>query len=405
MSARQLRVAFVHPTLGLGGAERLVVDAALELTARGHAVAIHVATHDRAHAFPETVDGRLDVRVHGAFLPTRIAGRLEAACTSARVLWVAAALARIGEPYDVVLADVVPYALPLLRALRASGRASRHSRLVYYCHYPDQLLAPPRRGPYAAYRAPLDRLEVPSMNAADLILVNSRFTARALERLGGAASDVLYPGVDVATHARVPDLRGDERTVLALGRFDRRKNLHLLVDAFAALRERSPASFARASLVVAGALDPRQPEDARVATALEDHARRRRIADKVTLCASPREEERLALLARSLCVAHAAIDEHFGFVPVEAMAAGRPVVAVASGGPLETVRDGETGFLRPPTPEAFADALATLLDDPARARTLGRAARRHAAAHFSRSAFGDALESMVLRVTEGGRAF
>ncbi len=35
---RPLAVAFIHPDLGLGGAERLVVDAALELSARGHAV-------------------------------------------------------------------------------------------------------------------------------------------------------------------------------------------------------------------------------------------------------------------------------------------------------------------------------------------------------------------------------
>jgi alpha-1,3/alpha-1,6-mannosyltransferase len=396
-----LRVAFVHPNLGLGGAERLVVDAALELTARGHTATLLVATHDPAHAFPETIDGQLDVRVHGAFLPVRIAGRGEAMCTTARVLWVAAALARDRAPYDAVIADVVPYALPLLHGLRSATLLPRRTRLIYYCHYPDQLLAPPRRGPYAAYRAPLDRLEVPSMRAADLVLVNSRFTAHALAQLGGPANEVLHPGVDVATHARVPDLRGDERTILALGRFDQRKNVPLLLDAFAALRERSPVAFARAALVVAGALDPRQPEDVRVAAAIEQHARLRGIADKVTLCASPREAERLALLASSLCVAHAATDEHFGIVPVEAMAAGRPVVAVAAGGPLETVRDGVTGFLRPPTPEAFADALARLLDDPVQARAMGHAARSHAAAHFSRRAFGDALEAALLRVTDG----
>lgn len=404
MSARRLRVAFVRPNLGLGGSERLVVDAALELTARGHTVAILVAAHDRAHAFPETLDGRLDVRVHGAFLPARIANRVEASCTAVRVLWVATALAHARESYDVVVADLVPWALPLLRALRRTAVPARRPRLVYYCHYPDQLLAPPRRGPYAAYRAPLDRLEVPGMRAADLVLANSAFTARALARLGGAAHDVLHPGVDVATHERVPDLRGDEHVVLAFGRFDRRKNLPLLLDAFAALRERSPAAFARAALVVAGALDRRQPADPRVAAELEEQARRRGIADKLTLCPSPSEHERLTLLARSLCVAHPALDEHFGIVPIEAMAAGRPVVGVASGGLLETVRDGATGLLCTPTRDAFAGALATLLDDPERARAMGRAARSHAAMHFSRRAFGDALEAALLRVTDRERA-
>jgi alpha-1,3/alpha-1,6-mannosyltransferase len=401
VTERPLRVAFLHPVLGIGGAERLVVDAALELAARGHAATIYTAAHDPAHAFPETRDGRLDVRVHGAFLPARVAGKLQAACTTARVAGLALAATLAREEYDVIVADVVPHALAVLRPLRAIHALPERTRLVYYCHYPDRLLAPSRGGPYRAYRAPLDALELRAMRAADLLLVNSRFTARAVARLGGPAGDVLYPGVDVATHARVPDLRGDESTVLALGRFDERKNLPLLIDALAALRERSPEAFARASLVIAGAQS--LPEDARVAVALQEQARRLGVADKVTIIGSPSEDERRALLARCLCLVHAAPDEHFGIAPVEAMAAGRPVVAVADGGTLETVLDGQTGFLCAPTAPAFADALALLLDDPARAIALGRAARAHAATCFSRARFGDALEAKLQCLTEGAR--
>ena len=400
---QRLRVAFVHPDLGLGGAERLVVDAALELQARGHGVAIFTATHHRAHTFADTLDGRIDVRERGALLPARVAGRAQALCTATRVAWLAAALASAREAYDVVFADVVPFALPLLRAARAAGVLPGRPQLVYYCHYPDQLLAPARRGAYRAYRAPLDALEVRAMRAADLVLVNSRFTGEALARLGGPACESLHPGVDVAAHARVPDLRGDECTVLALGRFDERKNLPLLIDALAILRDCAPAAFARTTLVFAGALDPGRAEDGRLVRALEQQAMQLGLADKVALRVLPREDERLDLLARSLCLAHAAPDEHFGIALIEAMAAGRPVVAVAAGGPLETVRDGETGLLCAPTPEAFAEALATLLGDPARAVAMGRAARTHAAAHFSRQAFGDALEKALLRATDGAQ--
>ncbi|HEX2658347.1 MAG TPA: glycosyltransferase, partial [Polyangia bacterium] len=355
MTARPLRIAFLHPELGLGGAERLVVDAALELQARGHAVTIFTATHDRDRAFPETTDGSLQVRVHGARLPTRVAGRLQIACTIARVAWAAGALALAGDAFDVVVADLIPYGLPLLRGLRAAGLGSS-TKLVYYCHYPDQLLAPPRAGLYRLYRKPFDALEVPAMRAADRVICNSHFTARALAGLGGGDAAVVYPGVDIQKHAAVPELRGDETTVLVLGRFDRRKNVPLALDAVARLRATAPAAFARVRLVVAGGLDPRQPEDAAVAAALTEQARRLGIADKVTLRASPSERERLDLLASSLCVLHAAIDEHFGLVPVEAMSAARPVVAVANAGPLETIVDGTTGFLRQPNPDAFAGA-------------------------------------------------
>lgn len=399
MNPRPLRIAFLHPELGLGGAERLVVDAAIELQQRGHAVTIFTATHDRTRAFPETTDGRLDVRVHGSRLPTRLRGRMQVACTIARVAWAAGALGLGRDAFDVVVADVIPYGLPLLRGLRAAGIAAS-TKLVYYCHYPDQLLAPRRAGIYRLYRAPFDALEVPAMRTADRVVCNSQFTARALAGLGGGDAAVVYPGVDIEKHAAVPELRGDEAMVLVLGRFDRRKNVPLAVAAVAHLRTMAPDAFARVSLVVAGGLDPRQPEDAAVAAELMVEARRLNIEDKVTLRASPSESERLDLLARSLCVVHAAIDEHFGLVPVEAMSAARPVVAVANAGPLETIIDGKTGFLREPTPQAFAGALATLLTDPARATQLGRAARVHAAARFSRRAFGAALEAELRRVVD-----
>jgi hypothetical protein len=62
---------------------------------------------------------------------------------------------------------------------------------------------------------------------------------------------------------------------------------------------------------------------------------------------------------------------------LEAMYAGTPVLAVNSGGPMETVIDGTTGFLREPTPEAFGEALLELVKDPKKATTMGRAGRTH----------------------------
>ena len=54
-------------------------------------------------------------------------------------------------------------------------------------------------------------------------------------------------------------------------------------------------------------------------------------------------------------------EEDFGIVPVEAQACGRPVVALARGGALETVTDGETGVLfAEPTADSLADALRRL---------------------------------------------
>lgn len=396
--ARRLRIGFIHPVLGLGGAERLVVDAALELRARGHDAAILTAEWTPARAFPETRDGRVEVRVRGGFLPATIAGRLQAPCAIARQWWLAGTA--MAEGHDVLIADIAPYALPWLRVLRALARRGGPApKLVYYCHYPDQLLAPVRRGWYRAYRWPLDVVEGPAMRAADRVLVNSAFTARAVARLGVTDSEILRPGVALEPYAAVPDASGNESTWLVVGRFDPRKNQALAVAAFARLRTLAPEVFDRTSLVLAGGLDESRREDRDTAAAVRQAIVAHGLTDKVTLQLSPSDDQRMALLRDCLAVVHPMPDEHFGIVPVEAMAAGRPIVAVANAGPLETVIDGETGYLCAPTADAFAAAMARLGRDAGLRARLGSAGRARAT-QFSRRAFGDALEAILCRLVD-----
>lgn len=112
---------------------------------------------------------------------------------------------------------------------------------------------------------------------------------------------------------------------------------------------------------------------------------------------SPRtpHRQRTLLLAACVAVIYTPQNEHFGIVPLEAMAARRPVVACNNGGPLESVVDGTTGLLCEPTPAAFAAAYARLLQ-PGAAEAMAEAARRHVEGKFSRGAFGVQLEAHVL---------
>jgi starch synthase len=73
--------------------------------------------------------------------------------------------------------------------------------------------------------------------------------------------------------------------------------------------------------------------------------------------------------------------EPFGIVNLEAMAAGKAVIATDVGGVAEVVRAGETGLLVAPqdNPAALAAACMDLLADPARTAALGAAGRREAA--------------------------
>src|SRR5262249_12863543 len=149
--------------------------------------------------------------------------------------------------------DLVAHVLPLLRRRRRTS-------IVYYCHFPDRLLAPRGGRLYARYRLPIERLEEHGLAAADRVLVNSRYTAarlyEAFRRLSGLALDVLNRGADLgAPPARdVPPAP----VILAVGRFDPAKTLTPAGETLAELRARTPAAaFEPLRLVIAGSYDPR----------------------------------------------------------------------------------------------------------------------------------------------------
>ena len=70
--------------------------------------------------------------------------------------------------------------------------------------------------------------------------------------------------------------------------------------------------------------------------------------DYVVFLKSISNDQRLLLLENTDILLYTPENEHFGIVPVEAMHMGCIVIACNSGGPLESVADGETGYLLPP---------------------------------------------------------
>ncbi len=390
---RPLRVAILHPDLGLGGAERLVVDAALELQRRGHRVTIFAGSHDPARAFDETVNGTLDVRVCGSGIPLHAAGRFRVLAAIAKMAAGAVAILRDPDRPDVVLCDVVPHVIPLFRVVR------RELPVVFYCHFPDRLLTPPRQGLYRWYRWPIDALESAGTARASAVLVNSRYTAtmfaRAYPRMA-AAPTVVYPGVDTDRWTpRQAPLTG-RTTIVTVARFERSKNVALAIAAFAHLRSLIPAEvFAPLRLAIAGGFDARIADCVETLAELQRRAQASGLSAQIDFRPSCPEQELRALVADALAVVYTPEHEHFGYVPLEAMASGRPVVAAQSGGPCETVIAHATGFLVPPTTDAFAEALARLAADPALADRMGVAGRAHVVARFSRASFGTQLDAAL----------
>lgn len=109
---------------------------------------------------------------------------------------------------------------------------------------------------------------------------------------------------------------------------------------------------------------------------LEALAEQLGLGDRIRFVGAVSREEMIALYAHASAVFFGPLDEDYGYVTLEAMLSAKPVITCRdSGGPLEFVRDGETGFVTEPTPEAIAEALEAVMADGARARTMGRNGR------------------------------
>ena len=111
-------------------------------------------------------------------------------------------------------------------------------------------------------------------------------------------------------------------------------------------------------------------------------------------------DEEVRQLYRRCALAILPGEEDFGIVPLEAQACGRPVVALARGGALETVIPGETGVL---VDELSAEAFASAIADVA-ARPFDRSAIRAHAQRFGRERFGDEIETLVADTARTGHA-
>ena len=161
------------------------------------------------------------------------------------------------------------------------------------------------------------------------------------------------------------------RRLLTVGRLVERKGVD---DAIRAL-----AHVPDTELLVAGGPARELLDDDPEAQRLRRVALRAGVADRVVLLGRVSREDMPALLRSADAVVATPWYEPFGIAPIEAMACGRPVVASAVGGMLDSVLDGVTGALVPARdPRLLGERLRGLLDDPQQCSRLGAAGARRA---------------------------
>ncbi|KAG7196094.1 Alpha-1,3-mannosyltransferase-like protein [Scheffersomyces spartinae] len=391
-TSNEVSIAFIHPDLGIGGAERLVVDAAMGLQDLGNHVDIYTSHCDLSHCFEEVSQGTLKVHVYGDWLPTHLMKKFHIFCAIARQLYLMFKLwitGRINQ-YDYFIVDQLSICVPFLKVL-----VTNQLKVLFYCHFPDQLLTKRETWIKSMYRKPFDGIEEYTTGMSDRIVVNSNFTRgmfhNTFKNLKSVDPGVIYPCVDV-NQVNTQDEESDkelttffkgEKFFLSVNRFERKKNIELAIKLFAKFKRFVP-STKKPKLVIAGGYDARVLENVTYLNELENLCHSLKLTSftirgkliilppstDVLFLPSIKTSLKKLLMKNAEMLLYTPSFEHFGIVPVESMLFRTPVLGVNNGGPLESIvsYEGEnldcaTGFVRPPIENEWSTLMVKYFQD------------------------------------------
>jgi len=277
--------------------------------------------------------------------------------------------------------------------------------VICYCHTPLKVIHDPfvrrkylkenprMKAPFFFFSEIFKFFDRIAWRYYDYVLCNSdEVRGRILKaRLAPAEKvEVLRPGLDV--DYMLPSWKYDKYFVV-VGRIKWWKNIELAIEAFREFKRRYP-EFAEFKLFITGQVELGSEEYFLMLSTIAGDA------DDVIFQRDPTESELMEAYRSSYCLLFPSLNEDWGMTPLEAMGAGKPVIAVNQGGPKESIVDGETGYLVAPEPSAFAEAMARLAGDPELTQRLGESAashvRRYDWSHFVRG-FDSCLESLAAK--------
>jgi rhamnosyl/mannosyltransferase len=284
--------------------------------------------------------------------------------------------------------DLVHYHLPNPLAVTSHVVAGSDAPPLVATYHSDVVR---QQTAFRAYRPLLERF----LDSLDAVVVTSPAMLEHSELIRTRAEKctVIPLSVDLdrfGGEAPSVDLPVDDRpTLLFVGRLTYYKGVDRLIDAVA-------LADVDATLLLVGDGDQRE--------SLERRARERGVADRIRFLGRADERTLHACYdaADVFVLPSVAESEAFGIVQLEAMAYGTPVVNIdlPTGVPWVS-RHGETGLTVPPDdPEALADAITALLEDPERRAAYGEAARQRVEAEFSRERMIERTEELYDRLQD-----
>jgi glycosyltransferase involved in cell wall biosynthesis len=350
-----MRILFLSTSMGMGGADKLLLTAAETMRSHGQQVLI----------VSMTALGPMGVEARSLGIPTESL-EMRRGVPDPRGFVRLVRLVRSWRP-DIVHSHMV-HANLMARMLRLVVRVPVLISTIHNIYEGG-------RARMAAYRLSnrlVDHMTIVSDAAADRFVSDRIVPRRLLTVVPNGVDTERFRNVPAGTRDALRSSLGltDEFVWLAVGRFEIAKDYPNMLEAFAQVRERQPRSVLL--LVGRGSL---QPET-------EALARGRGLADAVRFLGVRHDIPEVMSSADGYVMSSAW--EGMPMVLLEAAAAGLPIVATKVGGNHEVVRDRESGYLAPPRDStALAQAMQRLMRlSPEERRTMGERGQEHVRAHY-----------------------
>lgn len=404
-----MKVTFIHPDLGIGGAERLILDVAIALASQGVEISFITNHFNERHAFDELKQDQFPVRVIGDWIPHGIFGKFQAFFAYVKMIYLSIMcifFSRKDKP-DIYFVDQIPIANLFINLCG--------EKVIYYCHHPD-LLASSHDGILnKLYRAPIDWLEMYGVSKSNVLLVNSVYTSNVFSKTFPKVKilrQVLYPTISLAHHemlknstpklieSLLPEInvKDDPTIFLSINRFHPAKNLELAIDAMESLKMKiSKSKFEKIYLIIAGGYDPESDVNAKYFNRLVNIVNEKNLIENIVFLKSPTDLLKVDLLLTCDCLIYTPTNEHFGIVPLEAMSASKPVIACNSGGPCETIEDNVTGYLCKPKSDSITNAMYKILINKKGAIEMGFKGKERMEMKFSYKNFCNQVMDVLMK--------
>lgn len=364
-----------------GGAERVILKIAQHYDAR-----IYTTEFNKETTFPEF--GGLDIEVVTRNVP--LADKLPYRASQGLRYGYSFYNLAVKEDYDVINAHISP------------SEWSRHKnrRVLWYCHTPprevyDLYYERMRNRPYkekvlyAAFTNAYKLMAGRIVKDIEGIATNSRNTRARIKKYFDRDATVINPGIEYESYSN----KGDDKFFLYPSRIVQNKRQDYVIGAFARYQKRTK-DYSR-KLYIVGALSQDKEH-----LAYFEKLKRMRVRN-VFFRTNVEDKALRSFYARSTAVLFAAINEDFGYVPLDAMASGKPIISVDEGGPRETIVDGKTGFLVK-SGDGMAEKMAFVAEHPKLAEKMGKEGRRHVEQRYSWQAFFRKFDAMARRVAASG---